>query len=277
MLTTTSDRPSHVVLSGAYVYWIEQGAGTLFRVPKSGGSAELIAFNQASPAELAVTSSYVLWVNRGDSPVTVKRADKTGGGVTTLASGVITSMTATDTDVYYNATPNLYSVPIAGGAPVLVHSQPPPGIGDILADGSDLFFTTVGTDTVLYQMPLAGGPPSAVSQCVGDTWTGDLNVAADADHIVWRAGNLFQVLDRNASCGNACYYASTYTRYTISGPDIYYGDNSGLKSAQITPVPFFSLKAKRPTPLSGVNEVVVAVDTDYVYWGESGKLVRLRR
>lgn len=279
MLISTTTRPSHLVVDATYVYWIEQASGAIYRIPKAGGAPQTVAVNEVQPAELVVTNTAVLWLNRGDTPQTVRRAYKSGGGVATVVSGSIDSITANETTIFYNAAPNLYSVPIAGGMATLVHSQPPPGIGDIAVDGPDLFMTTVGADSQLKRIPVAGGAATTLSQCKGCAWTGNINVTVNSAHIAWRVGTRFQLLDRNRGCANQFTDANVYERYTLPRDDqvIYVGNNTAISAATLTPVPFFYEKARRPTALVGVNEVVVAADDLYLYWGEPTALVRLRR
>ncbi len=57
--------PGWLTAAGGYLYWSSTADGTVVRVPKTGGSVEVIATGQDQPGALVVDSSAVYWLNHG--------------------------------------------------------------------------------------------------------------------------------------------------------------------------------------------------------------------
>ncbi|MFP6684169.1 MAG: hypothetical protein VB934_05625, partial [Polyangiaceae bacterium] len=68
-----------------YVYWAEEGAGRIARAKLAGGTVEVIATGQNSPAFVAVDGVHVYWTNYA-ADGTVMRAPIDGGAAVTLAA-----------------------------------------------------------------------------------------------------------------------------------------------------------------------------------------------
>lgn len=49
------------------VYWVDELAGTVVKMPRAGGRATVIASGQASPDAIAVDDQFVYWANAGRS------------------------------------------------------------------------------------------------------------------------------------------------------------------------------------------------------------------
>jgi hypothetical protein len=85
--------PYGVAVYGAYVYWLDESAGSIWRAAKNGTTpAGAIVANQKSPYDLAVDATGIYWIARGTPPNyldgRVMRAELDGSGVTPLDQGL---------------------------------------------------------------------------------------------------------------------------------------------------------------------------------------------
>ncbi|MDQ3399737.1 MAG: hypothetical protein M3470_01900, partial [Chloroflexota bacterium] len=62
--------PEHLAQDAENIYWTG-GASTnrVYKVAKAGGTATVIAENEAEPAGIAVDAAFVYWANTGDGGV----------------------------------------------------------------------------------------------------------------------------------------------------------------------------------------------------------------
>jgi hypothetical protein len=90
-------------------------------VPKAGGPVEIVAGGLSLPNDITLDSLNVYFTE--ESPPVVKKVSKSGGSITTLATGASNAYGAIEvdnTDVYFlesgAGTGNLYKVSTSGGA-----------------------------------------------------------------------------------------------------------------------------------------------------------------
>jgi sugar lactone lactonase YvrE len=111
--------------------------GTVMQMPKAGGAAVALADTQANPHSIAVAGGFVYWTNQGNGTVntgSVQRVAVTGGTITTLADKLPFPVTlVVDASYVYwtdTAAGAVMRVPIAGGpaAPVAIGEQSPNGL-----------------------------------------------------------------------------------------------------------------------------------------------------
>lgn len=64
MLTGSSG--TNIVLDGPYLYWGDMGAHTVLKMPRSGGAATVLAYDQMQqPTNVATDANYVYWTTSG--------------------------------------------------------------------------------------------------------------------------------------------------------------------------------------------------------------------
>lgn len=135
------------------------------------GSATLVtlASGQTCPWGMAIDSTSVYWTTCGDpTGGLVRKAPKSGGAVTTLASGDrLSGVTVDETSVYWIAgTPDASSgavmkAPLDGGAAttLAVRAGAP---AHIAVDDTSVYWTELLTGAVM-KVPLTGGTPIVVA------------------------------------------------------------------------------------------------------------------
>ncbi len=85
---TTTLAPAQIALDATHVYWTDMIADTVNRVPKAGGSIEVIATGEDNPRAIEVSGGFVYWANDAVSAANqkIKRAPVTGGAASTIGS-----------------------------------------------------------------------------------------------------------------------------------------------------------------------------------------------
>lgn len=201
--------PNDLALDDHYVYVSVWGggsagpdttSGSLQRVPKAGGPAEVLASGLDHPGWIGVDGS-TLFATIGSTVVSVPKG---GGALTQLATFTDKpTALALDDDAVYVALylqASVVRIPKAGGAPAVVATANGSPLS-LLVDAMNLYWTD---GTGLYAMPKAGGTPVALTtQYAG-------RLAADADTLytyhppsptgdVWRIAKLGGALDALAT------------------------------------------------------------------------------
>jgi hypothetical protein len=110
-------------------------AGTVNKLPASGGQAQVLATGQGDPRGIAVDSGYVYWANYGDG--NISRVSSLGGAVQVLATG--------------------QSRPLA-----------------IAADSANAYWTNLGAGTIA-KVPISGGAVTAIAADQAAPWGIDLD------------------------------------------------------------------------------------------------------
>lgn len=73
-LASMQGSPQGIAVDGTHVYWANRDAGTISKVPLTGGVVTVIAMGQQKPVKLAIDATHVFWANtEGD---TIMRALK---------------------------------------------------------------------------------------------------------------------------------------------------------------------------------------------------------
>jgi hypothetical protein len=95
-----------IAMDATFAYWTDGAAsGTVAKVPLVGGSPMVLAQQQATPADVAIDTLYIYWINQGTGPSTgaVMRVPLSGGTPLTLASSQDTprGLFVTESGVYW--------------------------------------------------------------------------------------------------------------------------------------------------------------------------------
>jgi hypothetical protein len=160
-LAVYDGRPTYVAADDAHVYWSDLG-GVVMRVPRGGGDHELVATG-TSPHDLVVDDTHVYWADPGAGEI--RRADKTGGPVETIAFGQeqAVHIALHRAFVYWTTTSDLgpggvWRAPAAGGATehlasgVLDETDDSRGPWDIVVDDRGVFWTELfGRGAVMWR------------------------------------------------------------------------------------------------------------------------------
>ena len=152
-------RPDSIAVDDTTVYWSNQGAplsgqgendlspqqGSIMSVPKGGGAATVLTVDMATPDEMTLDPTGVVWHDKQ----AISRIAKTGGATTTLTSAAIpwtsSNLVVSGTTLYWAANQSgwsVQSVPLAGGATTTLTSIEAPGA--ILAVESSIFWNVEG-------------------------------------------------------------------------------------------------------------------------------------
>jgi hypothetical protein len=119
-LVSLMNTPQDLDVDDTNVYFTDTGDNSIWRVPKTGGTAVALATGQSNPTFLALDSQYVYWNNAG--ALSIARVPKAGGAVETVVttSAAPVNIALDDVNVYWIAEPvqyngGFYSAPKAGG------------------------------------------------------------------------------------------------------------------------------------------------------------------
>ena len=160
------------------IYFItvdDDTTGSLYKVPKSGGTPTRLATNLPAPLEVRVDATSVYWASLGTIVAQTLNADgfiermaKDGTGRTVLADKLNAPFTLVldASDVYFdetglaegNVNAGLRRVSKSGGPmTTLVDGLP---VVAIATSGSDIFYSAIDVTPALFRLSKAGGPPA---------------------------------------------------------------------------------------------------------------------
>ena len=151
-----------VAIDDTYVYWANDSTDEIRRVPKVGGTEEVLG-SSSEPQGMALDAANIYWADTTDN--VVMSAPRDGSSASSiLAADLMTPRTiAVDAQTVYVVTGSghLYGVPIGGGALV----QMGEGTGTLGEDIWDAWGVAVDANWVywvsrpdLYRVPINGGP-----------------------------------------------------------------------------------------------------------------------
>jgi hypothetical protein len=186
-----------VAVDGTTLYWTTL-AGTVWRMPKQGGTAEQLAAGQARPSGIAVADGALYWANQGSddgssADGSVVALDLATKQLTTLASNLPDGPTwiAADADAVYWADDGGTSVPAgihrvarSGGTPVTLSSG---NAGPVALAAGVVFWMNWGGDQV-WSVPVSGGVQTQWANGIASEGGPDSAMAPGADgHSVYWA------------------------------------------------------------------------------------------
>jgi hypothetical protein len=122
---STMDSISSVAYDGQYVFFADQGAGTVTRCPTTAGCPGALTLGNSyrAPTGLSFQAANVLWTDQGDGNQNgdVLLSSKGGGNASTLDASLVaaTAVVADDTYFYFTESPptaaKIHRCPLAGG------------------------------------------------------------------------------------------------------------------------------------------------------------------
>jgi eukaryotic-like serine/threonine-protein kinase len=162
-LASGQGKPSGMATDGVYVYWVNYGDGTVYRVPIGGGEPKRLAEGQLGPRSIAVGPLGIYWTNREGGTVIFR---SNAGETTELANGQDQpGDIAIDAERVYWADRGgrrVMAVSLQGGKkPTLVGTAPEPPIG-VAVDAKRVYWIEYQGDGVMWA-PIGGGPPKLLT------------------------------------------------------------------------------------------------------------------
>ena len=144
---------SPIVATSTLLYWSDQSAMALMRVPVKGGAVETL-YSEFQPEALAVDEDNAYFSDGSG----VYAVPHTGTTVTKLSSvSSIYTITVYKGTLYLGATPGVYSLPLTGGEPTLLSKHGYPYATAI--DDTGIYFGD-GVRGTVDKLPLTGGEPT---------------------------------------------------------------------------------------------------------------------
>lgn len=157
----------YMAMNATHLYWTDDRAGTVSRLPIAGGAAVTLASSQYNPEGIALDANYVYWLllTGGTGVGTVRRMPLAGGAATDLATGgkFPFGLAVDATSVYWtdDQTGTVMKAPIGGGATtILATGQTNPR--GIAVDATSVYWVNRGDGSVM-KVGLAGGTPTPLA------------------------------------------------------------------------------------------------------------------
>jgi hypothetical protein len=193
---------SNLEVDALAIYWIDEG-GRVLRLPKVGGSPQVLAVQQAgalatTARNLELSDDAVYFVDSDSVVGFIKRVSKNGGAVTTLATTDFTvDMLQLDASAIYfrtrwQAGSPAWKVPLDGGQPIPLATTldltSTPDTGYLASDGANLYFTVdagVFNSGAVYRLAKDGSAVTAIATGVDEPWQ---LTAADPDFLYFDIG-----------------------------------------------------------------------------------------
>jgi hypothetical protein len=248
------------------VYFIDEGAGSIVRVGKFGGSPVNLAVGQAAPKRLVIDSSFVYWTN--SLGAAVMRVPKAGGTATLVATASQpAALAVSSAEVFwFNETDDtVMKAPKDGSGPaVLLWASDHDTQTNLAVDEPYLYWSEWAIGLKIWRIPTAGGVPSNAGYT-------ELAFGLDADRLYLSQGGgglLASVLktggpERDLGWMNHDHYGD----FEVDDNYIYFQAGVIHKSNKCgdgTPMPVAFI--------SGGPRI--ALDKDYVYWSSGSSIYR---
>ncbi|MCC6901986.1 MAG: hypothetical protein IT377_23645 [Polyangiaceae bacterium] len=178
-----------LAVTPTHVYFSEQEAGRVLRVPRDGGPAEELAKGQGQPGAFVLGDGVVYWLDHGASAVMSLPVDGAGPPQVLAAFPKKAGGLAVDATHVYTIVGDfkdgraLHRVPVAGGpAEKLTETH---GSGDIVVDSTQVYWAEANLPGRVARAPIAGGAAEAVQVNEGLP----VAVALDESSVYFSEGN----------------------------------------------------------------------------------------
>ncbi len=250
-----------LAIDATHVYWTAGTEGEVWRAPKCGGDAELLAQDEINPDEIAVDDAHVYWVEK-HTEGTIRRAPKGGGPATTFVDlGEQAEGLALDaTHVYWVLTTGGIGRALkSNGAPELVAGTP---MGNAVA--LDDAYVYVSQYLEIARAPKQGGALATVTTGTN----GSATLAVDATSVFWSSwlsgsdGRVSRAPKDGGAATTLAEGQSVPANLAIDDANVYW---TNLEGGSVMKAP----KAGGPATTVADGWSLpegVAVDADSVYW-----------
>ncbi|HKF97601.1 MAG TPA: hypothetical protein VKB20_05050, partial [Steroidobacteraceae bacterium] len=224
---------------------LQTGMGSLKAVPLGGGVVSTVVAGLDAPAALDADAGNLVWTELWR----VGAAPAAGSPVTTLASGIANSLTriaADQNNLYILDGELIKAVPLAGGkverltAAIAVIGNPGPGPvnvnGDIVTDGTNVYWTADETGLTVQSVPVTGGAPVTLAVDALDTsaqpcyW----RIAVDAQNVYWTSsettspvGCSVKKVPLNGGAATTVVDYPYLRDFTVDGGNVYFSELGG--------------------------------------------------
>jgi hypothetical protein len=146
--------PSATALDANFLYWLNYDQRTFSRIPKTGGTPQVLAATRSEPRQLQLDGSHAYWaedlpqVRAGDRIGAIITIPKNGGEPVELArvEGEITGVALDAADVYFTTRSAVMRVPKTGGTPIQLASSQ--WAFAIVADQQAAYFADYQAETI---------------------------------------------------------------------------------------------------------------------------------
>jgi hypothetical protein len=282
-----------VAISGTRLYWTDAGHGVVQSLLIGGSGKTTYATGEAAPARIAVVGSSVFWLDKG----TVIRKAGANLAVTTVAEAaapvggfVVSPDGAT---VYFSSDTMIYSVPAAGGVPVVVAREVSGQPGGLALAGNTLAFPT-GLNGDVDRVTLVDG--QVVSCGLGDgegnliqiecarlaRGQGELfldTILARPDQVIWFNGANLNI-ETGSEAGNYYLLATTAndagTGMAMNDTTVYFSEGAPnapgagvIYKAPIAKAPIATQQTAVPIARGQDGPRSLAVGATKVFWSTS--------
>jgi len=155
---TGTGKATRLAVDATHLYYIGYTNGDVRRIPKTGGTSELLA-SSASAVRIAVDNTYAYWTDFQGKQLL--RVPKTGGTMQVLASnlGTAQAIELTGTRVYvtdYSSQGRVGWVPKAGGTPTWIVPNTTTPL-DLALTSTHVYYTDTSNPSIVHRIPLDGG------------------------------------------------------------------------------------------------------------------------
>ncbi len=280
-LATGLGSPSALAVDSSHAYLlVSYPQPSITRVPFDGGPATSIA-SSPEPSDLAIDSTNVYWTDEAFDGGAVLSIAKTGGAISTLASGLLSPgpIAVQGSALYWTSAPSggvpcdagcapsLLTMATAGGTVSTLYAGPASSFPDaIVAHGSSVYLST--SDGRIVEVPDDGGASKLLRYEV----TTNEGIAADDTDVYWvdTAGNVMKIPLDGGSAEVLAYSQQTGS-IAVDSTGVYWPNSAGGTGTLMMVHPDGGTPVTLATGLAYPQGV--ALGSSNVYWfNDQGEL-----